>query len=143
MPPPEDGLVRIDLSGALLQVLEMAINDSNVGIEVLSPTVFTWRRAGVLGGAGTLNQAKGAAGLYAFVCDGRPLYVGKAGGLKPGERSRWANDIKTRLYEHWKTGPFRGLVSMSSSTIEIWFVNLAAGGADIWERDIERIENDL
>lgn len=72
----------------------------------------------MLGGAGTLNQAKDTAGLYAFVCDGRPLYVGKAGGLKPRERSRWANDIKTRLSDHWKTGPFRGLVSMSNLTIE-------------------------
>jgi len=32
---------------------------------------------------------------------------------------------------------------MSNLTIEIWFVNLAADGRDIWERDIERIENEL
>ncbi len=62
----------------------------------------------------TLKDKSQAAGLYAFVLNFdnqvETLYIGKAGGLKPKTLDRWANGIFTRAMDHWKSGPFRGLV---------------------------------
>jgi hypothetical protein len=104
----------------------------------------SWEEAGVLDDNVTFEKARGAAGLYAFVLEGGPiLYLGKAGGLKPGESSMWANDIKARLAGHWKTGPFRGLVRTTGAKIQVWIMDVRKVIDRIWERDIERIENEL
>lgn len=88
-----------------------------------------------------------AAGLYAFVLDfgnqAEILYIGKAGGLKPKTLDRWANGIFTRAMNHWKSGPFRGLVLKLEYNIHLWTVDLRKEIGKIGERDIERIENEL
>ena len=105
---------------------------------------LSWRLAGVLDNDETFEEARGAAGLYAFVLEGGPaLYVGKAGGLKPGESSKWAHDVRARLSSHWKTGPFRGLVRTTGARIQVWVMDVKKVLNPIWERDLERIENEL
>lgn len=103
-----------------------------------------WELLGLLDEKLTFSRAVGAAGLYAFVLEnGLPLYLGKAGGIKPGEQDKWANDISIRLAEHWSTGPFRGLVRATNARIQVWVMDLRKVLDRIWERDVERIENDL
>jgi len=88
-----------------------------------------------------------AAGLYAFVFNfgqqAKILYIGKAGGLKPKTSDRWVNGVFTRAMDHWKSGPFRGLVLKLSCNIHLWTVDFRKEIEKIGERDIERIENEL
>lgn len=114
------------------------------GITLEREVILAWELAGVLDADETLKKTGGAAGLYAFVLEGGPaLYVGKAGGLKPGETSKWAQDIKKRLAGHWKTGPFRGLVRTTGARIQVWVMDIKKVINPVWERDVERIENEV
>ena len=114
------------------------------GVTIDREIPLVWDLAGVLAEGETLQKAQGAAGLYAFVIEHGPaLYVGKAGGLKPGERVKWANDVKDRLAGHWKTGPFRGLVRTTNARVQVWVMDVKKALGDIWERDIERLESEL
>ncbi len=95
----------------------------------------------------TLKDKSQAAGLYAFVLNFdnqvETLYIGKAGGLKPKTLDRWANGIFTRAMDHWKSGPFRGLVLKLNWNIHLWTIDFRKEIGEIGERDIERIENEL
>jgi hypothetical protein len=71
------------------------------------------------------------------------LYIGKAGGLKPKTLDRWANGIFTRAMDHWKSGPFRGLVLKLNCNIHLWTIDFRKEMGKIGERDTERIENEL
>lgn len=114
------------------------------GVTLERDLPLSWELAGVLDGDETLKKTSGAAGLYAFVIEGGPaLYIGKAGGLKPGETSKWAQDVKKRLSSHWKTGPFRGLVRSTGARIQVWVMNIKKDINPVWERDVERIENEV
>ncbi len=88
-----------------------------------------------------------AAGLYAFVLnfdhERQILYIGKAGGLKPKTSDQWVNGIFTRAMDHWKSGPFRGLVLKLNRNIHVWMIDFRKEMEKIGERDIERIENEL
>jgi len=120
------------------------------GLKVKRDITLEWIDAGSIADRQTLERARGTAGLYAFVLipdqgEKRPvaLYVGKAGGLKPKKIRRWANDIRTRVAQHWGTGPFRGLAIKLNRAINLWIMNIRAMIDQIGERDIERIENEL
>jgi hypothetical protein len=88
-----------------------------------------------------------AAGLYAFVLNSdqksKILYIGKAGDLKPKTFDRWVRGIFSRAMDHWKSGPFRGLVMKARCNIHLWTIDFRKQIGNIGERDIERIENEL
>lgn len=126
--------------------------DTFHGITLEKDVVLEWRPIGRIDSSGTFRQLSGAHGLYAFVLvsnqENEPnrqvvLYVGKAGGIKPGQATRWANDIQKRVTEHWDNGPFRGLAKTLQQCyhINLWAIDLKSSLGKIWERDIELIEN--
>jgi len=120
------------------------------GLKVDRDIILHWIDAGPISDRQTLENTRGAAGLYAFVLmpdhgEDSPavLYVGKAGGLKPKKIHRWANDIRTRAAGHWATGPFKGLAIRLNRRINLWIMNIRGIIDQVGERDIERIENEL
>lgn len=124
----------------------VCFHPSLIGVKIEHEVQLEWKQAGDLIKGQSFKDAKNASGLYAFVEEQGPvLYIGKAGGLKPGEPEdgNWANNIKQRLANHWKSGAFRGLVKIKGLKIQAWFIDLRRALGSIWERDLEQIESEL
>jgi len=116
------------------------------GITVDHDIDLDWECIGTLDkDYGSAKQVSGdVTGVYAFVLENKcVLYIGKAGGLKPDQKDRWAQGIQRRVDQHWKSGPFRGLVRATGAKIQVWILDARKSLKKIWERDIERIENEI
>jgi len=124
------------------------------GITLKSEVLLKWKHMGRIDYAessDTLKKLSNTYGLYAFVLvpnhsPGQQilLYVGKAGGIKPGQSTKWANDIRKRvLQKYWDNGLVRGLIKISQNSyhVDLWTIDLKSFLGAVWERDIELIEN--